>query len=250
MSPVGTKFRERCRFHPALINCTTIDWYNDWSEYAMQQVSMSFLERHDISIVSELTDEEQEIEKNKISQVCVYMHMSLIKASSKFYFEHKRYYYVTPSCYIDLIKTFTNIFESKKSEYIDRLSRLRTGLKKLSEANELVGLMKKELITLGPQIEKKALETVALMKKLEKDQHAVNEVASIVQAEEEKMSNETEMVRTYAQEAERDLNDVIPLLATAREALSAMNKADISEIRFVHKELFEWEFNAFKFNMK
>lgn len=44
MSPVGNKFRERCRFHPAIINCTTIDWYNDWSEYAMKQVSVSFME--------------------------------------------------------------------------------------------------------------------------------------------------------------------------------------------------------------
>lgn len=44
MSPVGTKFRDRCRFHPALINCTTIDWYNDWSEIAMEQVSKSFME--------------------------------------------------------------------------------------------------------------------------------------------------------------------------------------------------------------
>ena len=44
MSPVGNKFRERCSFHPALVNCTTIDWYNDWSETAMEQVSNSFLE--------------------------------------------------------------------------------------------------------------------------------------------------------------------------------------------------------------
>jgi dynein heavy chain len=47
MSPVGAKFRERCRFHPALLNCTTIDWYDDWSEHAMKQVSMSFMESID-----------------------------------------------------------------------------------------------------------------------------------------------------------------------------------------------------------
>jgi len=157
--------------------------------------------------------------------------MSLIKASSKFYYEHKRYYYVTPSCYIDLLRTFTKMFETKKSEYIDSLQRLRTGLKKLSDANQLVAVMKKELVALGPLIEVKARETEELMAKLEKDQLAVNEVAAIVAAEEEKMSRETEMVRAYAREAEKDLDDVIPILANAREALSAMNKADISEIR-------------------
>lgn len=231
MSPVGTKFRERCRFHPAIINCTTIDWYNDWSEHAMEQVSMSFLETLDLSIANQLTAQQQELEKLKISQVCVYMHMSLIKASSKFYYEHKRYYYVTPSCYIDLLRTFTKMFETKKTEYIDSLLRLRTGLKKLSDANQLVAVMKKELVALGPLIEVKARETEELMAKLEKDQLAVNEVAAIVAAEEEKMSRETEMVRAYAREAEKDLDDVIPILANAREALSAMNKADISEIR-------------------
>lgn len=74
-------------------------------------------------------------------------------------------------------------------------------------------------------------ETEELMEKLVKDQEAVNEVASIVSIEEEKMRQQTEMVATYAKEAEKDLAEVIPILALARESLNALNKADISEIR-------------------
>lgn len=69
------------------------------------------------------------------------------------------------------------------------------------------------------------------MEKLVKDQKAVNEVASIVSLEEEKMRQQTEMVAKYAQDAEKDLAGVIPILALARESLNALNKADISEIR-------------------
>ena len=69
------------------------------------------------------------------------------------------------------------------------------------------------------------------MEKLVKDQIAVNEVASIVSAEEEKMRQQTETVAKYAQEAEQDLAGVIPILALAKESLNALNKADISEIR-------------------
>ncbi len=70
------------------------------------------------------------------------------------------------------------------------------------------------------------------MAKLVKDQEAMNQVKAIVEQEEGKMRNETDMVQQYAQEAEKDLADVIPILAAARESLNALNKLDISEIRF------------------
>jgi uncharacterized protein involved in tolerance to divalent cations len=69
------------------------------------------------------------------------------------------------------------------------------------------------------------------MEKLLKDQVAVNEVQSIVMDEEEKMRSETELVRKYAQEAEKDLADVIPILKAAKESLYNINKSDISEIK-------------------
>ncbi len=111
------------------------------------------------------------------------------------------------------------------------MSRLKNGLQKLSDANDLVAVMKEELIELGPKIEIKAKENEVLTEKLVKDQEAVNEVRAIVAREEEKMRSETELVKKYAQEAEKDLASVIPILAAARDALNALNKADISEIR-------------------
>lgn len=43
-SPAGQKFREICRLHPALLNCTSIDWFTEWSETSMEQVADVFLE--------------------------------------------------------------------------------------------------------------------------------------------------------------------------------------------------------------
>lgn len=113
----------------------------------------------------------------------------------------------------------------------NNLTRLKNGLEKLSDANALVAYMKEELTLLGPQIEQKAKETEQLMDKLKKDQEAVNEVRAIVSKEEEKMRKETELVSQYAQEAEKDLANVIPLLAAAKESLNSLRKEDISELR-------------------
>ncbi len=39
MSPAGEIFRNRLRMFPALVNCTTIDWFLAWPEKALLTVS-------------------------------------------------------------------------------------------------------------------------------------------------------------------------------------------------------------------
>jgi len=43
-SPVGDLLRVRARRFPAVINCTSIDWFHEWPEDALISVSRSFLE--------------------------------------------------------------------------------------------------------------------------------------------------------------------------------------------------------------
>lgn len=181
--------------------------------------------------MSQTTHEEELALKGKISQACVHIHLSLIEASRRFLAEQKRHVYVTPSCYIDLLRTFGKIYEARTSEYARNLTRLRTGLDRLSDANRMVVQMRADLIELSPRIDEKAHETEVLLEKLRHDRAAVEEVRSLVAADEDKMRAETDLVSRYAAEAEKDLAEVKPMLATARESLNALNKADISEIR-------------------
>lgn len=50
-SPAGSKFRDICRLHPALLNCTSIDWFTEWSKTSMGQVADVFLESVDFKCV-------------------------------------------------------------------------------------------------------------------------------------------------------------------------------------------------------
>ena len=85
-------------------------------------------------------------------------------------------------------------------------NRLTGGLNSLSSANDLVGTMQEELVTLGPRIEEKAKETEVLLQQLEKDKEAVEEVRAIVSAEEAEMQKETKIVQDYADVSRRGVH--------------------------------------------
>ena len=42
-SPVGEEFRKRLITFPALVNCTTIDWFLPWPEEALVSVAETFI---------------------------------------------------------------------------------------------------------------------------------------------------------------------------------------------------------------
>lgn len=42
-SPIGEVFRARLRQFPSLVNCSTIDWFNEWPTEALESVATMFL---------------------------------------------------------------------------------------------------------------------------------------------------------------------------------------------------------------
>ena len=49
MSPSGTLFRQRCRVYPSLVNCCSIDWYDEWPADALEAVGNAFLQSVEIA---------------------------------------------------------------------------------------------------------------------------------------------------------------------------------------------------------
>lgn len=49
MTPSGTLFRQRCRVYPSLIDCCSIDWYDEWPSDALEAVGNVFLQSLEIA---------------------------------------------------------------------------------------------------------------------------------------------------------------------------------------------------------
>ncbi|KAL3873017.1 hypothetical protein ACJMK2_036179 [Sinanodonta woodiana] len=228
MSPAGGKFRQRCRMNPALINCCTIDWYDEWDDEAMLSVAQVFFESAEF--IADKDTDIVELKKN-VGQVCVNIHETIHKMSTKYWAEMRRHYYSTPSSYMEFIKLYSRLLKENKTVFMDNKNRLLNGLFRLSEANTFVATMKEELVTLGPKIEEKQKDTEILLDQLQKDTEAVNQVRAIVEHEEEIMKKEAKIVQDYASECQKDLASVMPALQNAILSLETLDKASISEIR-------------------
>ncbi|TPX36228.1 hypothetical protein SmJEL517_g01545 [Synchytrium microbalum] len=225
-SPVGDTFRNRCRMFPSLVNCCTIDWFDEWPRDALLSVSRRFLEFVDVG-----SDEA----KDKIAALCVEVHSSVGEMAKRFYAELKRKYYTTPTSYLELINLYVSMLQEKRKELGVARDRLQSGLRKLTETNELVANMQLELERLGPQLKQSALDVEVLMIKIAKDQEAADGVRRVVAEEEMIVRDKAVATQAIADEAQRDLDQAVPALESAYKALDALDKKDIAELKVFTK---------------
>lgn len=101
--------------------------------------------------------------------MCKHFHTAVENASAKFYMEQKRRTYVTPTSYLELIQTFTNLYHLKVESITMQRDRYEAGLDKLDFAASQVGLMQEELHRLQPKLIVASAKTEKLMIKIEQD---------------------------------------------------------------------------------
>ena len=221
MSPVGDALRIRCRNFPSLINCTTIDWYMEWPKSALVSVAQRFLGEMEV---------EAEI-KEALVEMCGEIHTSVIDISESFYDELRRKVYTTPKSYLDLIALYLSMLAEKQKEFKIVESRMKIGVDKLNETNQVVDELAVELEALQPVLKKKGEETEALLERVAVDQKEANIVEERVSKDEAVVSKQAAEVAAIQADAQRDLDVAMPALNSALKALDSLDKKDITEIK-------------------
>ncbi|KAI9224248.1 dynein heavy chain and region D6 of dynein motor-domain-containing protein [Blastocladiella britannica] len=221
-SPVGETFRNRCRMFPSLVNCCTIDWFDEWPHEALLSVSKRFLEFVDLG--------EPEV-KEKMAQLCVDVHTSVSSMATRFYAELRRRFYTTPTSYLELISLYIGMLQEKRKEIGASRDRLKNGLQKLAETNDLVASMQVTLTQLGPELKVKAADVETLMIKIAKDQEVADGVKKTVAEEEKFVKQQAAQTEAIAREAQKDLDEALPALEAAYKALDSLDKKDVAEMK-------------------
>lgn len=135
MSPIGEEFKRRLRMFPSLVNCCTIDWFLPWPKEALQSVAEYFLNPSKIELDN----------REGIIKICVDMQERVSQLTQRYYQELKRYYYVTPTSYLVLIKTFQNLLGTKRKYVNTVIGKYEKGLSQLAHASKQVEILQVEL---------------------------------------------------------------------------------------------------------
>ncbi|KAM3857822.1 dynein axonemal heavy chain 2 [Diretmus argenteus] len=223
MSPVGEPFRNYIRQYPALVNCTTIDWFCEWPRDALLEVAERYLDGLDLGSSEGI--------QTKVASICVTMHQSVAKFSQRMKVELRRHNYVTPTNYLELVSGYKKLLAEKRSELGEQVSKLRNGLFKIDDTREKVEAMSVELEEAKKKVAEVKKQCDEYLAVIGQQKREANDQQKAVSAHGEKIGAEEVNCKAMAENAQRDLDKALPALEEAMKALESLNKRDMTEIK-------------------
>ncbi|XP_050529246.1 dynein beta chain, ciliary-like [Daktulosphaira vitifoliae] len=221
-SPVGSTLRVRARRFPALVNCTSINWFYEWPKEALESVSFRFL-----SNLDELTVKL----KKPVSLFMAHVHSSVNDVSLRYLANDRRYNYTTPKSFLEQITLYMKLLVSKTNDIKYGISRFQNGIKKLISCAAQVDGLKAELDVQEVELAKKNAKAEELIKIVQKESEKVKIEKEKAAEEEYKVKLIEEDVALKQKMCAEDLEKAEPALIAAQEALNVLTKDSLSELK-------------------
>jgi dynein heavy chain len=222
MSPLGDSFARRLRMFPALVTCCTIDWFSDWPVAALVGVADASLN----------DDEDLKLgDSGGIVEMFGYIHSSVTTESLRYRDELRRYNYVTPTSYLELLNVFKKLLREKRNEVGGLRHKLQFGLDRLADASKHVAELQDDLEKKQPVLKATQEEVAEMMVSIAKDTEDAEVTKAAVAVKEDAASTKAAECKAIKDDAQGELDKALPMLDKAVESLKELNKQHIDEIR-------------------
>ncbi|PHJ17714.1 atpase family associated with various cellular activities domain-containing protein, partial [Cystoisospora suis] len=149
------------------------------------------------------------------ADLCVKIHQQVIQSAAEFHEHLGRPVYITPKCFLDLINLATKLRYERKQELLRQRTLLSTGLYKLTQTNEEIKHLRKELEALEPVLQKKKEESEQLMATVESDKAAACIEQEKVSEERKAVEEKRQEIALLQAEAQREVDKAMPALDAA-----------------------------------
>jgi dynein heavy chain len=218
MSPLGEVFRSRLRMFPSLVNCCTIDWFTEWPEEALIGVG-----------AGSIRDAELDLEEyfDSVIEMIKCVHQSVEKKSLVFLDELRRYNYVTPTSFLEMLAMYKMILSERRNYFGGQKARLEKGLNVLAEASVEIANLSEMLDKKQPELEATKIEVAQTKVTIQKENEEAEVTKAIVAKDEAVASEKEAEVSAVKNSADADLAVAEPAL---REAVKQVAKMDVGAL--------------------
>ena len=221
-SPHGDGLRAALRVCPALASHTTIDLYDPWPPEALAAVAAASLA--DVSGVVGAPIE-------GVVAACVTAHAAAGRVAASYAASRGRRVDVTPPLFLAYLRLLEALFEERRSAIFDERGRFDSGLSKLLSTAEAVADMQQELEELKPRLIVKSVQADEMMATVSADRRAADETRRAVAAEEAHCAAVAAEAKGLEAQCEAELAAAIPALEAALQAVRALSKGDVAEVK-------------------
>ncbi|KPA77305.1 putative dynein heavy chain [Leptomonas pyrrhocoris] len=233
MSPMSGVFRDRLRMFPALVNCTTIDWFSEWPQTALLAVAQAALK--DSSNLPQQQQQEQEQEQQssteKLDVLMVYLQATVKEAAEQLFEQHHRRTHVTPTNYLAVLTLFNSTARQLRRDLQTHAHRYRNGLEKLDNANATIAQLQQQILEMQPGLTTAAQQVAEQKRSLAMEQEDADALKKAQSEEEAIAKGLMEEAESIRHECEAGLQQALPALEAAEQALQTLSAKDIQEIK-------------------
>ena len=222
MSPVGNVFSQRLRNFPSLVACSTIDWFSEWPEDALESVAKEKLKNYNLGI---------EKYETAVVNSFKYIHKSVEREAAIFSEKLRKYFYLTPTSYLELIMLYDKVLKYKRSEITLSITRLKSGLSVLKTAEIQVKIMSEEINRQRPELQKKVEATGLLVLELKEKKIFADEEAKDAAEKTNQANIIDKECQILLEKADLEFLEVKPLIDKALNAVRKVKKNDLDNIK-------------------
>lgn len=223
MSPAGKRFHEIIRDYPSFINTCTLDWFHTWPDDGLQAVSQRFL--------AEGLEFLTEAEHSAIIKMFTAFFNSTMLLTQEFFTQYHYHIYIPPMTFVECIHIFKEKLLRKKLESEKLVKKYRISLERVAESGEQMDLMQTAIDALEPQCKIAAEKVAKQVSDVQTATEAVDEQREIVKKDELIVSDQTAQTSDLSEHCKNIMEDVLPQMKEAHEALSSCTAQDLSSVR-------------------
>ena len=172
----------------ALVNCCAIDYWSDWSSEGLNLVA-----------TTSLTEEDLKLDNiPAVVHVMQGMHRTVAEHSVEYREQLRRYNYVTPTSYLELLNVFKFLLHEKRTEVGGLRSKLQFGLDTLASAGEDIARLQIDLRDKEPRLVETQKEVEVTMAQIAIDRRDAAVTKEIVEKQEADAAEKAAEVRLHS----------------------------------------------------